>query len=344
MSAKQQQQSRPQERKTTIKKANGVKSQQSPKAKKTKIEKKDTEAEDERQRWAIASPKMYLSMLAHEWNLLCTCPHSGRFRGAGNRASGYLTDMQEILEHGSASYANPFGMDDREQFAEKFHCKLTRQEGTFFYSVAKASKKEKKPIDTEIIEKFLLDGPFYPVHVSLLKNEKDGSFMNGSERFPCYSIAQGEGIYRKFRSLEREDNSEPIAKITCGQNCTKETCFYEGCTAKICQDHGENGWGFMHERGHFCFYHCKCINYECKKVACRKHERLWKDCDVCRNGYIAECAVGAYNSSEIERHKVCRDCGQQCTGKDDQDYECEFYCCPACLGVHRCNDDPSQYY
>lgn len=182
--------------------------------------------------------------------------------------------------------------------------------------------------------------------------KKDQKYENGSERFPFPSIKMAHDCYetyglnastgRQLRDYEGDDGHK--IHLECGPDCQLRECFYPSCKRKICDDHGTGqgdedcqGYG----RGDIVFYRCKCLG--CDKVACRVHQRHFRECDVCRNGYSANASLGAYNASPDACFKLCQDCGEDCGDEDAGGERCEFYCCPKCLDDHKCNDDPTEY-
>ena len=108
-----------------------------------------------------------LKALADQWNIEGTCMETNEYLGDAEEQGQLLHDMKQILEQGHATYQNPFGADDRENFATNFMA-LNEQERQCFAAKAEASHKEKQPINRDELVSYLLNGPFLPVHVAFV--------------------------------------------------------------------------------------------------------------------------------------------------------------------------------
>jgi len=297
-----------------------------------------------------------LSQLQRMWNLLDWDGYSVVRYDEQERRS-HLLDMRSIIRDGGCDYQNPFGADDREEFADQFS-DLKDAEQRAFRSRAAACLAEGRTMTIDHVNEVLVAaGPKEPYAVSLLPTA-NASIANGTERRPFASLKAAAAAVAEVR-----DHSM-LRLIHCPPSCSRIKCLRRGCTKMLCTKHGDGRGCFNEEGGDengVSWFFSKCI--ECKvSVACQDHE--FPNCDVCRNTNRAQISLGMDDT--CCSYPLCYKCESICDGQIGDDPEdrvvrkgiggkeegsgesseagvCSFRCCTECIGEHTCGDDPSEY-
>ena len=278
-------------------------------------------------------------LLAENWSKFASDGNSVR------EQQGLLEDMATIVKTGKSKYrgVDPMRLDYNKSFSED----LTKQEQKFLHKKAKKAIKHSAPwkrfISTTEINEYFKNPPKVPYYVSLDESLAPKDLRDGSERYPFVSVEEATKQLRRNAGGMPEGGDTVVIVKECAPDCKRRPCFFAGCNRQVCESHGCSGVGKLdYERRWVCFPVSGCI--ACDKLSCYFHERrCFKDCDVCHEGFQGEAALGMHNGSPDACFSVCKDCGKSCDKDDEEGDPCGFYCCPKCIGSHKCNDRPTDY-